>query len=159
MKKLFLIFLIINFFLFGIFSCEEEKEDHIKSVVKNYIEKLGYENRKSITRDEFRKLFLYIFENKENDGQDSKEDLDIMFSLTNTLFDFIVKENEQIIEMEKIYDYFETNNIVTALKDLLKQLGMEKLIDNISESFMDTLKNKETINAPLDTNKNKNSDL
>jgi len=159
MKKLFLIFLIINFFLFGIFSCEEEKEDHIKLVVKNYIEKLGYENRKSITRDEFRKLFLYIFENKENDGQDSKEDLDIMFSLTNTLFDFIVKENEQIIEMEKIYDYFETNNIVTALKDLLKQLGMEKLIDNISESFMDTLKNKETINDTLDTNKNKNSDL
>ena len=157
MKKLFLIFLIINFFLFGIFSCEEEKEDHIKLVVKNYIEKLGYENRKSITRDEFRKLFLYIFENKENDGQDSKEDLDIMFSLTNTLFDFIVKENEQIIEMEKIYDYFETNNIVTALKDLLKQLGMEKLIDNISESFMDTLKNKETINDTLDTNKN--SDL
>ena len=159
MKKLFLIFLIINFFLFGIFSFEEEKEDHIKLVVKNYIEKLGYENRKSITRDEFRKLFLYIFENKENDGQDSKEDLDIMFSLTNTLFDFIVKENEQIIEMEKIYDYFETNNIVTALKDLLKQLGMEKLIDNISESFMDTLKNKEAINDPLDTNKNKNSDL
>ena len=159
MKKLFLIFLIINFFLFGIFSCEEEKEDRIKLVVKNYIEKLGYENRKSITRDEFRKLFLYIFENKENDGQDSKEDLDIMFSLTNTLFDFIVKENEQIIEMEKIYDYFETNNIVTALKDLLKQLGMEKLIDNISESFMDTLKNKETINDTLDTNKNKNSDL
>ena len=159
MKKLFLIFLIINFFLFGIFSCEEEKEDRIKLVVKNYIEKLGYENRKSITRDEFRKLFLYIFENKENDGQDSKEDLDIMFSLTNTLFDFIVKENEQIIEMEKIYDYFETNNIVTALKDLLKQLGMEKLIDNISESFMDTLKNKETINDTLDINKNKNSDL
>ena len=159
MKKLFLIFLIINFFLFGIFSCEEEKEDRIKLVVKNYIEKLGYENRKSITRDEFRKLFLYIFENKENDGQDSKEDLDIMFSLTNTLFDFIVKENEQIIEMEKIYDYFETNNIVTALKDLLKQLGMEKLIDNISESFMDTLKNKETINDTFDINKNKNSDL
>ena len=159
MKKLFLIFLIINFFLFGIFSYEEEKEDRIKLVVKNYIEKLGYENRKSITRDEFRKLFLYIFENKENDGQDSKEDLDIMFSLTNTLFDFIVKENEQIIEMEKIYDFFETNNIVTALKDLLKQLGMEKLIDNISESFMDTLKNKETINDTLDTNKNKNSDL
>ena len=159
MKKLYLIFLIINFFLYSIISCEEEKEDHIKSVVKNYIEKLGYENRKSITRDEFRKLFLYIFENKENDGQDSKEDLDIMFSLTNTLFDFIVKENEQIIEMEKIYDYFETNNIVTALKDLLKQLGMEKLIDNISESFMDTLKNKETINDTLDTNKNKNSDL
>ena len=68
-----------------------------------------------------------------------------------------MKENEQIIEMEKIYDYFETNNIVTALKDLLKQLGMEKLIDNISESFMDTLKNKETINDTLDTNKN--SDL
>ena len=159
MKNLFLIFLIYNFFLFKIITCEEEQEDHIKLIVRSYIEKLGYENRKSITRDEFRKLFLYIFENKDSDGQDSKEDLDIMFSLTNTLFDFIVKENEQIIEMEKIYDYFETNNIVTALKDLLKQLGMEKLIDNISESFMDTLKNKETINDTLDTNKNKNSDL
>ena len=157
MKKLFLIFLIIYFFLCVIISCEEEKEDHIKLVVKNYIEKLGYENRKSITRDEFRKLFLYIFENKESDEQDSKEDLDIMFSLTNTLFDFIVKKDEQIIEIEKIYNYFETNNIVNALKDLLKQLGMEKLIDNFSESFMGTLKNKEPINDNLD--KKKNSDL
>ena len=157
MKKLFLIFLIIYFFLCIIISCEEEKEDHIKLVVKNYIKKLGYENRKSITRDEFRKLFLYIFENKESDEQDSKEDLDIMFSLTNTLFDFIVKKDEQIIEIEKIYNYFETNNIVNALKDLLKQLGMEKLIDNFSESFMGTLKNKEPINDNLD--KKKNSDL
>ena len=157
MKKLFLIFLIIYFFLCVIISCEEENEDHIKLVVKNYIKKLGYENRKSITRDEFRKLFLYIFENKESDEQDSKEDLDIMFSLTNTLFDFIVKKDEQIIEIEKIYNYFETNNIVNALKDLLKQLGMEKLIDNFSESFMGTLKNKEPINDNLD--KKKNSDL
>ena len=157
MKKLFLIFLIIYFFLCIIISCEEEKEDHIKLVVKNYIKKLGYENRKSITRDEFRKLFLYIFENKENNEHESKEDLDIMFSLTNTLFDFIVNEKEQIIEMDKIYNYFEPNNIVSALKELLKQLGMEKLIDNISESFMDSLKNKEQTTGTFD--KNKTSDL
>ena len=157
MKNFFLIFLINYFFLLGIISCKEEEEEHIKILVKNYLRELGFENRKSITRDEFRKLFLYIFENKDNTEHESKEDLDIMFSLTNSLFDFIVNEKEQIIDMDKIYNYFEPNNIVTALKELLRQLGLEKLIDNISESFMDSLKNKEQTNDSFD--KNKTSDL
>ena len=157
MKNFSLIFLINYFFLLGVISCKEKEEEHIKILVQKYLQELGFENRKSITRDEFRKLFLYIFENKENNEHESKEDLDIMFSLTNTLFDFIVKEKEQIIEMDKIYNYFEPNNIVSALKELLKQLGMEKLIDNISESFMDSLKNKAQTTDTFD--KNKTSDL
>ena len=161
MKKLFLIFLI-NFFLFEIILCkEEENEEHFKLMVQKYIAKLGYENRKSITRDEFRKLFILIFENEENTENESKEDLEIMFSLTNTLFDFIVKEQEQIIDMDKIYNYFEPNNIVSALKELLKQLGMEQLIDSISDSFMEALHNKGKNNNDntVKENNNKNSDL
>ena len=84
-----------------------------------------------------------------------------MFSLTNTLFDFIVKEQEQIIDMDKIYNYFEPNNIVSALKELLKQLGMEQLIDSISDSFMEALHNKGKNNNDntVKENNNKNSDL
>ena len=142
------------------------ENEQFKQMVNYHIETIGYKDRKEITRDEFRKLFLKIFENKSKDSQESREDLDIIFSLTNALFDFIVDEKIHTIKMDEIFNYFEPNVIVNALKGLLKQLGMEKLIDSISESFMETLKgneNKDNVNESNEgtnnNNKDKNSDL
>ena len=123
-------------------------------MVNYYIEELGYKNMKSITREEFRKLFLRLFENKDETSKEFKEDLDIIFGLTNSLFDYIVPEDKQKIEINQIYDYFEPNNIVSGLKKLLKKLGMEELVDSISETFMQVLKQ----NNKNDINK-KNGDL
>ena len=153
MRKIFSLFLTIFFFI-NIFLCKEikkeenekEKDEKFKHLVKYHLEEIGFKNRKKLTREEFRKLFLKIFENKQKDSNENKEDLDIIFTLTNILFDFIVEENIQNIEIDKIYDYFEPNNIVNAVKKLLKQLGMEKLVDTISDTFIETLKRKEIDN-------------
>ena len=153
MRKIFSLFLTIFFFI-NIFLCKEikkeeneiEKDEKFKHLVKYHLEEIGFKNRKKLTREEFRKLFLKIFENKQKDSNENKEDLDIIFTLTNILFDFIVEENIQNIEIDKIYDYFEPNNIVNAIKKLLKQLGMEKLVDTISDTFIETLKRKEIDN-------------
>ena len=152
------LFFLIIFICITLIICEKENDgdEHIKQMVNNYIEELGFKNKKSITRDEFRKLFLKLFESRENNSKD-EGDLDIIYSLTNTLFDFIVSENIQKIELEKIYDYFDPNNIAKALKELLKQLGMEKLIDAFSEPFMKTLKQQDKNDNNI--NKEKNSDL
>ena len=161
MKKNFLL-LLIKIILIQIIFCETDsnKDEQIKQMINYYIEELGYKNMKFITREEFRKLFLRLFENKNKEQKESKEDLDIIFSLTNALFDYIVTEDKQKIEMDKIYDYFEPNNIVNALKALLKQLGMEKLIDEISEPFMEILKQKGKNDDIENNNKNdKNGDL
>ena len=161
MKKIFLL-LLIKIILIQIIFCETDsnKDEQIKQMINYYIEELGYKNMKFITREEFRKLFLRLFENKNKEQKESKEDLDIIFSLTNALFDYIVTEDKQKIEMDKIYDYFEPNNIVNALKALLKQLGMEKLIDEISEPFMEILKQKGKNDDIENNNKNdKNGDL
>ena len=151
--KTFILFLLLNFF-FVKSENAANKDEHIKQMVNYYIEELGYKNMKSITREEFRKLFLRLFENKDETSKEFKEDLDIIFGLTNSLFDYIVPEDKQKIEINKIYDYFEPNNIVNGLKKLLKKLGMEELVDSISETFMQVLKqnNKNDIN-------NKNGDL
>ena len=154
MRKIFFLFLTIFFFI-NIFLCkdikkeenEKEKDEKFKHLVKYHLEEIGFKNRKKLTREEFRKLFLKIFENKQKDSNENKEDLDIIFTLTNILFDFIVEENIQNIEIDKIYDYFEPNNIVNAVKKLLKQLGMEKLVDTISDTFIETLKGKEIDNS------------
>ena len=153
MRKIFSLFLTIFFFI-NIFLCKEikkeeneiEKDEKFKHLVKYHLEEIGFKNRKKLTREEFRKLFLKIFENKQKDSNENKEDLDIIFTLTNILFDFIVEENIQNIEIDKIYDYFEPNNIVNAVKKLLKQLGMEKLVDTISDTFIEALKGKEIDN-------------
>ena len=161
MKKKFLL-LLIKIILIQIIFCETDsnKDEQIKQMINYYIEELGYKNMKFITREEFRKLFLRLFENKSKEQKESKEDLDIIFSLTNALFDYIVTEEKQKIEMDKIYDYFEPNNIVNALKALLKQLGMEKLIDEISEPFMEILKQKGKNDDIENNSKNdKNGDL
>ena len=151
--KTFILFLLLNFF-FVKSENATNKDEHIKQMVNYYIEELGYKNMKSITREEFRKLFLRLFENKDETSKEFKEDLDIIFGLTNSLFDYIVPEDKQKIEINQIYDYFEPNNIVSGLKKLLKKLGMEELVDSISETFMQVLKqnNKNDIN-------NKNGDL
>ena len=157
--KNFIFFLLFNFFLVKSENALNDDEQ-IEQKVNYYIEELGYKNMKSITREEFRKLFLKLFENKQK-NQESKEDLDIAFSLTNALFDFIVSEKEEKIELNKIYDYFEPNNIVNALKELLKKFGMEKLIDSVSEPFMQMLKennNKKDNNDKNDKN-DKNGEL
>ena len=151
--KNFIFFLLFNFFLVKSENALNDDEQ-IEQKVNYYIEELGYKNMKSITREEFRKLFLKLFENKQK-NQESKEDLDITFSLTNALFDFIVSEKEEKIELNKIYDYFEPNNIVNALKELLKKFGMEKLIDSVSEPFMQMLKennNRNDNNGKSDKN-------
>ena len=161
MKKNFLL-LLIKIILIQIIFCETDsnKDEQIKQMINYYIEELGYKNMKFITREEFRKLFLRLFENKNKEQKESKEDLDIIFSLTNALFDYIVTEDKKKIEMDKIYDYFEPNNIVNALKALLKQLGMEKLIDEISEPFMEILKQKGKNDDIENNSKNdKNGDL
>ena len=151
--KTFILFLLLNFF-FVKSENATNKDEHIKQMVNYYIDELGYKNMKSITREEFRKLFLRLFENKDETSKEFKEDLDIIFGLTNSLFDYIVPEDKQKIEINQIYDYFEPNNIVSGLKKLLKKLGMEELVDSISETFMQVLKqnNKNDIN-------NKNGDL
>ena len=151
--KTSILFLLLNFF-FVKSENATNKDEHIKQMVNYYIEELGYKNMKSITREEFRKLFLRLFENKDETSKEFKEDLDIIFGLTNSLFDYIVPEDKQKIEINQIYDYFEPNNIVSGLKKLLKKLGMEELVDSISETFMQVLKqnNKNDIN-------NKNGDL
>ena len=148
--KNFIFFLLFNFFLVKSENALNDDEQ-IEQKVNYYIEELGYKNMKSITREEFRKLFLKLFENKQK-NQESKEDLDIAFSLTNALFDFIVSEKEEKIELNKIYDYFEPNNIVNALKELLKKFGMEKLIDSVSEPFMQMLKENNNKNDNNDKN-------
>ena len=154
--KNFIFFLLFNFFLVKSENALNDAEQ-IEQKVNYYIEELGYKNMKSITREEFRKLFLKLFENKQK-NQESKEDLDIAFSLTNALFDFIVSEKEEKIELNKIYDYFEPNNIVNALKELLKKFGMEKLIDSVSEPFMQMLKENNNRNDNNDKN-DKNGEL
>ena len=143
MKKIFLL-LLIKFIFFKKIFCENDpdKDEQIKQMVNYYIKEFGYQNMKYITREEFRKLFLRLFESKQKDPNESKEDSDINFSLTNALFDFIVTEDKKKIELDKIYDYFDPNNIINALKALLKNLGMEKLIDEISEPLIETLKQK-----------------
>ena len=120
------------------------------------MEELGYSKMKALTREEFRILFLKIFENKDENKKESKEDLEMMYSLTNALFDSIVKEDLYKIETEKIFDFFDPNKIVDALKQLLREIGMEGLVDAFSENFMEALKGKgnESINKG-----DKNSDL
>ena len=127
---------------------DKEKDEQFKQLVYYYMEELGYSKMKALTREEFRILFLKIFENKDENKKESKEDLEMMYSLTNALFDYIVKEDLYKIETEKIFDFFDPNKIVDALKQLLREIGMEGLVDAFSENFMEALKGKgnESIN-------------
>ncbi len=117
----------------------EENEKKFDAQVKGILKDLGLENVKTITRKQFKSLFNKLLEgpSKESEGGDKKddissEDLGIMKSFANQIFEYLIKEDVEVIELDKIGEYLNPVNILNALKELLKGLGLDALVDVLS---------------------------
>ena len=125
----------------------EENEKKFDEQVKGFLKDLGLENVKTITRNQFKSLFYKLLEGPSKEKEDEKkkednddissEDLGIMRSFATKIFDYIIKEDVEVIELEKIGDYLNPKNILNALKEILKGLGLDALVDVLSEPLME----------------------
>ena len=140
----------------------EQNEKKFKEQIAQCLKELGLENTKTITREQFKSLFLKLFETilksekdkkeKEKDNEKEKEkekkedeeekksggDLNILNGFAVQIFENIIDKDNDAFEVDKISEYFEPKNIIKALKNIFKAFGLDSLIDSLADSLEDT---------------------
>ena len=123
------------------------------------------ENETKITRAQFKDLFFKLLEfdkreenkdqeisEEEEEKEKNEENMSLIKSFANKIFDILVNKDLEYIEIDKIESYFDTKNILKALKEILKSLGLESLIDAFSGPLMESFGNM--FNSDNNTNIN-----
>ena len=146
----------------------EENDKKFKEKVFNMLKELGLENKKKITTEQFKKLFFKLLEveqkkekdEKNEDNLDNDESMFLFRGFANQIFDQLVDPKIKNIEVDKIFDYLDPKKMLDALKEILKEYGMEKLIDTFSGPLLESFPNSFSENDNNDPiEKEKNNDL
>ena len=144
---------------FNLRKIRRENNRKFKQKIKDYIKDFDLENQKIITREQFKTVFLrlYDFGGKElqtefeNEGKKEEKKINPKIDkiYAEKIFDNLVDKNIKEIDVDEIFGFFEPRNIIFAMKDTMTLLGMEKEVDSLSDSI------KKEIKAIDERNKNK----
>ena len=144
---------------FNLRKIRRENNRKFKQKMKDYIKDFDLENKKIITREQFKTVFLrlYDFGGKElqtefeNEGKKEEKKINPKIDkiYAEKIFDNLVDKNIKEIDVDEIFGFFEPRNIIFAMKDTMTLLGMEKEVDSLSDSI------KKEIKAIDERNKNK----
>ena len=174
MKNANYFFFFISLFLLFLFSfCEDvdtytqtevfgelkkKREDNNKKFrekINEYLKELKLDNAKTINREQFKNIFFKLFEfgaKELKNEEENNEKIDLNKDYIDKIFNNLINKDVKEIEINKIIEYFEPSNILFALKDTLKIIGIDNTMDNLSESIIHTL------NAFDEKNKKKNNE-
>ena len=146
---------------------KEENERVLKEQIEKYLKEFGLENTKTIKKVQFKNIFMKILETalKENEEKKQENEKDkndyssLLKGFIDLIFDNLISKDIEEIEVDKIIDFFEPENILNALKKLLKSLNMESLIDLFSAPLLESLGIKpNTTNITKSNNTNTKED-
>ena len=136
-----------------------ENNRKFKQKIKEYIKDFDLENKSKISREQFKTVFLRLYDfggkelqvEYEKDGKNAEKKVNQKIDkiYAEKIFNNLVDKNIKEIDVDDIFQYFEPRNIIFAMKDTLTVLGMEKEVDSLSESI------KKDIEAIDEKNKNK----
>jgi len=140
----------------------DEKDKKLKEQIKQILKEFGLENSKTLTREQMKNIFIKMIDNSLKENEENEEDKKIdnsglMKGLLNLIFDNLISKDNEIIEVDKIGDFFEPQNILNSLKVLLQKLNMESLIDIFSGPLLDTFGNKSNTDSNSENNTNSNN--
>ena len=146
-----------------------ENNRKFKQKIKDYIKDFNLENNKIITREQFKTIFLrlYDFGGKElqaefeNEGKDAEKKINPKIDklYAEKIFDNLVDKNIKEIDVDEIFGFFEPRNIIFAMKDTLTLLGMEKEVESLSDSIRKDIKAIDEKNKNKQNENEENSDL
>ena len=139
----------------------EENERKLREQIKRLLKEFGLENAKTITKEQFKNIFVKMLEESIDDEKDSTR----LKGFIDLIFYNLISDDMKEIEVDKIMDIFDPENIINALKNLLKTMGLESLLEPISAPLLEAFggesnKTNDTLNANNTNNKEeKHSDL
>ena len=135
----------------------ENNNKKFNEILKEYLKEMNLDNKKYITREEFKNIFikLYEFGGKELNNKIKNENKYI-----EKIFDNLVNYDVKEIEVDKIINYFEPQNMLNGLKGTLNLLGIKDSIKNLEKTLSEKIDNLiEKENIPKNDKIDKNSDL
>ena len=156
-------FYLILILLISLIACEEvakseEKEDknELSNKIYDYLEGLHLDEKKIITKEELLKMIEYLFTLAINEiklTQEEKEtNLNLLKMFSSQIFDLLATKEKNVIEIDKILDYFNPNNISKYIDMILKALGLDELYESIVKPLL-------SIFETIFQNNEKNSEL
>ena len=107
-------------------NLKEENEKKFKEKINTLLKKLGINDKKLISKNEFRNIFGQLFDSENVNNR-----------FINQIYDKLTADVNDQIEVEKINQFFEPMKILNALKDAASVLGLDKMSGSISEHIED----------------------
>lgn len=123
----------------------KENDRRLAEFIKKILKEAGLENAKTITRQQFKKLFSGVFEKLEKEEKKKQEveydengnlkekmkdsDWSYIRLIINLAFNTLVEKDKEVFDVEELPSYFVAEKIVESLKAMMKNVGLENLLD------------------------------
>ena len=145
-------FYLILILLISLIICEEivkkeseekeEKEDknELSNKIYDYLAGLHLDEIKIITKEELlnmiESLFTLVINEIELTQEEKESNLNLIRMFSNQIFDLLATKEKNVIEIDKILDYFNPKNISKYIDLILKALGLNDLYESIVKPLL-----------------------
>ena len=142
-------FNLILILLISLIICEEivnkeseEKQDknELSNKIYDYLAGLHLDEIKIITKEELlnmiESLFTLVINEIELTQEEKESNLNLIRMFSNQIFDLLATKEKNVIEIDKILDYFNPKNISKYIDIILKALGLNELYESIVKPLL-----------------------
>ncbi len=161
-------FNLILILLISLIICEEivnkvseesegkEDKNELSNKIYDYLVGLQLDKIKIITKEELlnmiESLFTLVINEIELTQEEKESNLNLIKMFSGQIFDLLATKEKNVIEIDKILDYFNPKNISKYIDLILKALGLDEFYDSIVKPLL-------SIFETIFLNNEKNSEL
>ena len=161
-------FNLILILLISLIICEEivnkvseesegkEDKNELSNKIYDYLVGLQLDKIKIITKEELlnmiESLFTLVINEIELTQEEKESNLNLIKMFSGQIFDLLATKEKNVIEIDKILDYFNPKNISKYIDLILKALGLHEFYDSIVKPLL-------SIFETIFLNNEKNSEL
>ena len=113
---------------------KKQQQEIAKEKINEYLKNLDLVNKKTLTREEVINIFRTIFEISIDSVKDLAEErekhLEKAEKIANQVYNILYTKDKDVIEIDKIMEYFSPKAIKKYIDTILKLFGLEKIFES-----------------------------
>jgi hypothetical protein len=121
-------------------SVEKQDKNELSNKIYDYLAGLHLDEIKIITKEELlnmiESLFTLVINEIELTQEEKESNLNLIRMFSNQIFDLLATKEKNVIEIDKILDYFNPKNISKYIDIILKALGLNELYESIVKPLL-----------------------
>ena len=119
---------------------KKEQEKTAQEKITEYLKSLDLYNKKTLTKEELITIFRTVIEighnEIEDENRDNKKELENIENLAKQIYNILYTKEKDVIEIDKILDYFNFDKIKTYVVNFLKALGLDKFFETYGRPLL-----------------------